>query len=53
MPRDPFLLDPPHAIHFSGGRTSGYMLRRHLDASRRAVRWAMSEAEKRTKEGAK
>lgn len=30
--RDPFLCAPPHAIHFSGGRTSAYMLRRHLDA---------------------
>ena len=29
---DPFLLDTPAAIHFSGGRTSAYMLRRHLDA---------------------
>lgn len=30
--RDPFICDAPHAIHFSGGRTSGLMLRRHLDA---------------------
>lgn len=29
---DVFVCQPPHAIHFSGGRTSAYMLRRHLDA---------------------
>ena len=27
-----FKLENPHAIHFSGGRTSALMLRRHLDA---------------------
>lgn len=29
---DPFLIDGPAVISFSGGRTSGYMLRRILDA---------------------
>jgi 3'-phosphoadenosine 5'-phosphosulfate sulfotransferase (PAPS reductase)/FAD synthetase len=29
---DPFLLDRPAVVSFSGGRTSGYMLRRVLDA---------------------
>jgi len=30
--RDPFLVEGPALISFSGGRTSGYMLRRVLDA---------------------
>lgn len=30
--RDPFLCDGPTVVSFSGGRTSGYMLRRILDA---------------------
>ena len=30
--RDPFLIEGPAVISFSGGRTSGYMLRRILDA---------------------
>lgn len=30
--RDPFLIEGPAVLHFSGGRTSGYMLRRVLDA---------------------
>lgn len=30
--RDPFLIEGPAVISFSGGRTSGYMLRRVLDA---------------------
>lgn len=32
MSRDPFLIEGPALISFSGGRTSGYMLRRILDA---------------------
>lgn len=32
MSRDPFLIHGPALISFSGGRTSGYMLRRILDA---------------------
>jgi 3'-phosphoadenosine 5'-phosphosulfate sulfotransferase (PAPS reductase)/FAD synthetase len=32
MSHDPFLLDRPAVVSFSGGRTSGYMLRRVLDA---------------------
>lgn len=32
MTRDPFLIEGPAVISFSGGRTSGYMLRRILDA---------------------
>lgn len=32
---DPFLIDGPAVISFSGGRTSGYMLRRILDAGLR------------------
>ena len=32
MTRDPFLSDGPTVISFSGGRTSGLMLRRVLDA---------------------
>ena len=32
MPRSPYLLDGPTIIAFSGGRTSGYMLRQILDA---------------------
>lgn len=32
---DPFLIDGPALISFSGGRTSGYMLRRILDAGLR------------------
>lgn len=32
MKRDPFLIPGPALISFSGGRTSGYMLRRILDA---------------------
>lgn len=31
---DPFQIDGPAVISFSGGRTSGYMLRRILDAAR-------------------
>lgn len=30
--RDPFLIEGPACISFSGGRTSGYMLRRIIDA---------------------
>ena len=29
---DPFFLSEPSMVSFSGGRTSGYMLRRILDA---------------------
>ena len=32
MERDPFLCAGPTILNISGGRTSGYMLRRHLDA---------------------
>ena len=32
MTRDPFLCDGPTVVSFSGGRTSGLMLRRVLDA---------------------
>ncbi len=31
--RDPFAIDGPTSLSFSGGRTSGYMLRRTLDAN--------------------
>jgi hypothetical protein len=34
--RDPFKIDGPAVISFSGGRTSGYMLRRVLDAGLQA-----------------
>jgi len=29
---NPFAMAAPHAIHFSGGRTSGFMLHKHLEA---------------------
>jgi hypothetical protein len=29
---DPYQIEPPALISFSGGRTSGYMLRKILDA---------------------
>ena len=32
MSNNPFLLETPGVINFSGGRTSGYMLRKILDA---------------------
>lgn len=32
MPRNPYLLDRPAVIHVSGGRTSGFMLRKIIDA---------------------
>jgi 3'-phosphoadenosine 5'-phosphosulfate sulfotransferase (PAPS reductase)/FAD synthetase len=32
MPSNPYMLDRPAVISFSGGRTSGYMLRQILDA---------------------
>lgn len=32
MPANPYLLDRPFVVSFSGGRTSGYMLRQILDA---------------------
>jgi hypothetical protein len=32
MPSNPYLMDRPAVISFSGGRTSGYMLRQILDA---------------------
>lgn len=35
--RDPFKIDSPTCLSFSGGSTSGYMLRRVLDANSREV----------------